>query len=254
MEIVERTGLSWPTVNAVIKGFQAEGESVLRPAARGRKQGTGRALTVEQEAEIRDFVRKRRPIFYGLKNSLWDSEALQQLIEQKCGVKLSERVIGNYLGRWGLTLKKSKGRGLDGCSKDIRQLLNTSYAGILRQAREADAEIYWLIAPKTIDSGLWCPEPAPNVLLPATSTPDRSVRKLSMVAAANNQGKVRWAISNGRFNSDRQIKFVEALMRDTRRKTMVLIRSNLTSYGSKDFVRWLRENSHRCKIFPDAKP
>jgi len=42
------------------------------------------------------------PLFYRLKKSLWDREAVQQLIKNKCGVYLSERAIGNYLKRWGL--------------------------------------------------------------------------------------------------------------------------------------------------------
>jgi transposase len=253
IQIVERTGLSWPTVNAAIKRFQAEGESALRPSARGRKQGTGRVLTVEQEAEIRDFMVKRQPMSYGLTKSLWDREAVQQLIAQKYGVKLSERVVGNYLGRWGLTLEKGKKRGYERCSKVIQQWLDANYAEILRQSREDDAEIYWLMTQKIIDAGLWCPERAPNVLLPATATPARSLRKLLMVAATNNQGKLRWTISNGRFNPDRQIKFVKALIRDTRRKKLVLIRSNRPHFGSPDFSHWLSKNTHRCKMFPEAK-
>jgi transposase len=158
MQIVERTGLSWPTVNSAIKRYQEEGEFALMPLARGRKNGTGRMLTAEQESEIRGYIRKKRPKFYGLKKSLWDRGSVQQLIAEKYGAELSERLIGNYLRRWDLTPKQYKRHGYDNCSPDIRRWLDSNYAEILRQARDDGAEIYWLIAPKMVNIGLWRPD------------------------------------------------------------------------------------------------
>jgi transposase len=283
MQIVARSGLSWSAVNSAIKRYQAQGESALMPSARGRKQGSGRTLTADQEARVRDLVRLRRPWFFRLKKSLWDRAAVKQLIEQEYAINLSTRVVGNYLDRWGLTLKKSKRRGQGSCTRDIRAWLDLSYADILRQSREEDAEIYWLSEVKAIDTDLWCPEETPPESLPEASpteqtetveatdadlwcpeeTPPESLpdaspteqieKKLLMASVVTNQGKVCWAISNGAFNAERQIKFMEALVRDTRRKKLFLIRTNWTDYRSPNFERWVGLNKHRIKIFPKSR-
>lgn len=251
MQIVERTGLSWAAVNAAIKKYQVEGAPALMPVARGRKPGTGRALTGEQEAEIRQCIRMKRPLFYRLKKSLWDRETVKQLIEQKYGVDLSERVIGNYLSRWGLAPKNSKLREPDRCSKEIRQWWERSYAEVAQKAQEEGAEIYWLRKPVRIDTDEWSPSSANKDTEAGMPAPPK--KKLSMVSVVTNQGKVRWAIINGAFNAERQIKFVDALTRDTRKKMVFLIRSDWRTYDAQDFMWWARENKYRIKIFPESK-
>ena len=53
MKIVEKTGLSWPAVNVAIKRYKEGGENALSLSKRGRKEGTGRSLTEEQEEWVR---------------------------------------------------------------------------------------------------------------------------------------------------------------------------------------------------------
>lgn len=242
-QIIERTGLGWAAVNAAINKYLAEGASALMPAARGRKPGTGRALTPEQEAEIRQFIRMRRPLFYGLKKSLWDRETVKQLIKQKYGVDLSERVIGNYLTRWGLAPKSSKLS-----SKEIRQWLERNYAEVAQKAQEEGAEINWLRKPARLDADAWAQS---RVSREAEAEPPVvTKKKLSMVSVATNQGKLRWAILAGAFNTAFQIKFMKALVHDVGKKKVFLIRSDLKIYNSSDFIRWINANSDSIKIFP----
>lgn len=254
MQIVKRTGLSWAAVNSAIKEYEAGGEAALRPAARGRKSGTGRALTADQESEIRQCIRRRRPLFYRLKKSLWDRESLRQLVAQKYGIDLSERVVGNYLNRWGLAPKNAKLRELDRGSKVIRQWLERNYAEVAQKAQVESAEIYWLRKPVMIDAEAW----SPSIMSKGADAemPIPSKKKLSMVSVATNQGKLLWAISNGPFNLERQIKFMEALIEDAKknRKTMVfLIRSDWQPYSSPDFMRWIGAKTNQIKIFPESK-
>lgn len=250
MQIVARSGLSWSAVNSAIKQYLAEGDSGLMPLTRGRKRGTGRILTADQEVEVRTFIRKRRPFFYGLKKSLWDRGVVQQLIWQKYELKLSERVVNNYLSRWGLAVKK--GPRYEWCSVAVRQWIDRNYKDIVREANEMNAEIYWLMAPRPVDAGLWRSEQAPVTPLPAANSPGRSAQRLSMLAAKNNQGKVFWALSNGRYSPERQIKFIKALIRDTKKNGLFLIRPNTKDYGSKDLARWVWGNQHQVKMFPES--
>jgi len=140
MQIVERSGLSWSAVNAAITLYKAGGATALEPRARGRKQGTGRKLTSEQEAGIRQLIRSRRPWFYGLKTSLWTRDALLRLIKQKFDVDLTQRGIGNYLEAWGITVGTRNQRPIERCSREIRSWLKVNYPAIEQQARQDDAE------------------------------------------------------------------------------------------------------------------
>lgn len=60
MQIVEHSGLSWYALNAAIKRYLAEIASALKPAARGRV-GSGRLLSEEQEAALRQIICGKRP-------------------------------------------------------------------------------------------------------------------------------------------------------------------------------------------------
>jgi transposase len=44
-----------------------------------------------------------------------------QLIEQQCGVKLSVRVVGNYLNRWGFTPQKPIKRAYEQRPEAVQQ-------------------------------------------------------------------------------------------------------------------------------------
>lgn len=253
MRIVERTGLSWSAVSTTIKRYQTGGESVLRPAVRGRKQGTGRTLTDAQEIEICRLIRARRPWFYRLKNSLWDREAVRQLIEQKYGVNMSERVTGNCLKRWGLAPKKSTRREYDRCTEDIQQWLDVHYAELEQQAQDEDAEIYWVRKRAVIDADVWRPKRILSDQLPETGVSSEPRKKLSMVAVVTNQGKVRWVTIVGSFDSKDQIQFMEALIRDTRKKTLFLIRSGWDTFCSPNFMAWVEASANRVKLFPKSR-
>jgi transposase len=61
MEIVEQTGLSWTTVNTALRLYREGGASRLKPGVRGKKPGSGRSLSAEQEQRIRQTICDKRP-------------------------------------------------------------------------------------------------------------------------------------------------------------------------------------------------
>jgi hypothetical protein len=61
MKIVAMTGPSYPTVRHAIDLYQAGGWSAIRPTARGRTPGQGRAFTAEQEHQIQCALINQRP-------------------------------------------------------------------------------------------------------------------------------------------------------------------------------------------------
>lgn len=237
MQIVAQSGLSWAGVNAAIQKFKSGGESALMPAARGRKPGTGRTLTSEQEAAMRDFIRSRRPWFYRLKDSLWSRDTVQRLLDLKFGVRLSDRVMTNYLKRWGIYLTAAAKRPYERCSGDVQKWLDVNYSQIQRQADEEGAEIYWLNRPTALDPVQW-------------SKFKSSDSKKSMVSVVNNQGRMLWVIIDGTFDINRQVNFVSGLIHSCLKGKIIIVRYDLRIFGSKKFRARIVNYREKVLIYP----
>ena len=76
MQIVELSGLSYPTVRNTIKLFEAGGWPAIKPAARGHKHGEGRRLSADQEAAIRRIICDSRPEQLKMDFYLWSRAAV----------------------------------------------------------------------------------------------------------------------------------------------------------------------------------
>ena len=254
MQIVAQTGLHWATVNNAIKQHKAGGESALLPSTRGRKQGTGRALTSGQEAQIRQLILQRRPWFYQLHDSLWTRDAVASLIEQKIGVRLSARGVSNYLTRWGLALPTPSKRPQERCSAEVRTWIAAKLPEVERDANDREGEIYWINKPVPLAAALWHRTASTKDPESDSNAGSLPAKKRWMVSAVNRQGTLRWAIADGAFNADRQSKFVANLLKDAignRKKPLILIRTELSLCSSQDFMYWVHQNQADIKIFPD---
>lgn len=238
MQIVSQSGLHWATVKAAIERYTAGGDSALMPAARGRKPGTGRTLSTAQEAELRQYIGAKRPLFYGLDDALWSRDAVARLIVLKFATTLSVRGVSNYLTRWGVVLKNPDTKPYERCTGPVKTWLDANYADIERQAQAAQAELYWINKPVVLDAALWCGAP---------------VKRRLLVSAANNQGTLKWAIIDGAFNPDQQNKFVAGLVKDTigrRRRPLFLIRSDTAMCSSGEFMTRITTCKAKVRLFP----
>ena len=71
----------------------------MKPAIRGKKPGTGRSLTGEQEQAICRIICDKCPEQLKMEFALWSRAAVGQLIEREYGIKLHVRSVGKYLAR-----------------------------------------------------------------------------------------------------------------------------------------------------------
>jgi len=285
MQIVELTALSWGAVNKALKLFQEGGESALKPAARGRKPGSGRLLTAEQEADIRSLIRARRPRHYGLKDLLWNLDTVRLLIDSELNIRIDDRALYNYLKAWGVILRASSKSLHDRCAPAVRAWLKTDYRRIEQDASDRNAEIYWLHPPARLDPVMWCPAIAKetpvaitteniegawdselwngesseygyvdefNAPPTASRVKKKATPKASLVSATNNRGKHIWLIVQGAFTSDYQKSFIGGLLKDTNRKAIFLIRNNMNMYGGAAFLDWILPRKKEIWLFPDS--
>lgn len=124
MKIAELTSLSWGAVNTALKLYEQGGASALKPKRRGRKAGTKRSLSVEQEQRVQKLICEKRPEQLKMNFALWTRGAVMELIRKEFGLDLSIRCVGNYLNRWGFTPQKPIKRAYEQQPKAVKKWLD----------------------------------------------------------------------------------------------------------------------------------
>ena len=248
MQIVEHSGLSWYAVNAAINRYKTEGTASLKPAIRGKKNGSGRVLSEEQEANVRQIICDKRPEQLKMEFALWNRAAVMQLIERECGIKLSVRGVGNYLKRWGFTPQKPIKKAYEQRPEAVKEWLDEKYPAIEQRAKTEGAEIHWGDETAVVNTDVRGRSYAPAGKTPVTFAVGGTRQKLSMIATVTNQGKTRWMIIDEAFNSDKLIEFLEALIKDADNKVFLIL-DNLRVHHSKPVKAWAEENKEKIELF-----
>jgi sulfate adenylyltransferase subunit 2 len=101
-QIRSETGLSVPTIIKAFKAFTEGGWHAVDVGARGRPQGTGRAMTAAQERELALLALYASPESAGLPRGLWSATRVQACARLRFGVELHARAAARCLARWGL--------------------------------------------------------------------------------------------------------------------------------------------------------
>jgi transposase len=143
MKIIELTGLSWGAVKNAKNLYEEGGMSALKPKTRGRKNGMGRTLNIEQEKRIQQLICETRPEQLKMDFALWTRAAVKELIRCEFGLDFPIRTIGDYLHRWGFTPKKPIKRAYEQQPKAVRKWLDEEYPEIERRSVSEGAEIHW---------------------------------------------------------------------------------------------------------------
>lgn len=246
-EISEITGYAVPYLSTMLRALAKAPEQAVVVSRGGRPKASGRALTLAQEKQVQDWVCKRCPDQLQLPFALWTRKAIQSLIAQKCGVRLSIRGVGDYLQRWGYTPQKAMRRAYERDEARVQAWLTEEYPRIKRQAKREGAEIYW-----GDETGLRSDESrhrgyAPRGKTPLLRIPARR-KSLSLISAITNQGRVRFMVFPGAISPDLLIEFMRRLLRDAGRKVFLIL-DNLNVHKAKKVRTWLEERPEQIEVF-----
>ena len=99
-QVRAETGLSVPTIISAFRAFTEGGWHAVDVGARGRPQGTGRALGAAQEAELALAALYGTPDGAGL----WSADAVRDAALRRFDLELHPRAVARCLARWGLAL------------------------------------------------------------------------------------------------------------------------------------------------------
>ena len=248
MQIVQMSGLSWPAVRAALTLFEQGGWNALKPRARGKQAGHGRALSAEQEQAIRGIICDKRPEQMKLDFALWNRGAVAILIEREYGLRLSIRAVGNYLNRWGMTPQKPIKRAYEQKPEAVKAWLDAQYPAIEARAKTEGAEIHWGDETAIVNTDVRGRSYAPRGQTPVAYAVGGTRHKLSMISTVTNRGKARWMIIDENFNAEQLLAFMDALVRDCSKKVFLIL-DNLRVHHCKPVKAWLQENKARIEVF-----
>ncbi|KVD54273.1 hypothetical protein WI86_10325 [Burkholderia ubonensis] len=123
-EIADHTELSRTGVFDICKRYALDGATALRDKPSGRAVNRGRALTEQQEVDIRVLLRDQMPDQLKMSFALWTRHAVRELIRQRCGLTLTLQGVGLYLARWGFTPQKPMKRAYEQRPEAVETWLN----------------------------------------------------------------------------------------------------------------------------------
>jgi len=136
-------GVSRWSVVQWTKLHRSNGAQALAPKRRGRRAGEAGKLSIKQAQRIRALVVGKMPEQLKLPFYLWTRAAVQLLIKQEYGVRLSLTAVGGYLKRWGLTIQRPVKRAYERNEEAIARWLAEVYPRIASRAKREKALIYW---------------------------------------------------------------------------------------------------------------
>lgn len=246
-EVAAQVELSVPTVMSAHRAYLAGGWAAVNVKPRGRKRGEGRQLTPEQEAGIRRLICDKTPDQLKLGFALWNRQAVWQLIEDRLGIKVPIRTIGEYLKRWGFTPQKPIKKAYEQRPAEVRKWLDEEYPQIAARAKAEQAEIHW-----GDETGLRSDDVRGRGYAPRGQTPVVRVNNkregLSIISTVTNQGKVRWKVFQGAMNADVLIDFFKRLIKDADRRVFLIL-DNLKVHHARKVKDWLSKHEEEIEVF-----
>lgn len=246
-EIAQMVGVSEPHASSVWHKYRRGGKTAIQVKMRGRRNGEKKTLTEEQERDIQRLVIDKMPDQMKLPFALWTREAIRQLIQQRFGIVMPIRTIGEYLKRWGFTVRKPVKRAYEQNPQEVNRWLRESYPVIAAQAKKEKAEIYW-----GDETGLQTTAHQARGFAPKGKKPVLRIsakkNSISMVSAINNEGQMRFMLYKKGMTAKLLIKFMGRLIRDAKRKVYLIV-DNLRSHHSKDVKEWAQEHQKKIAVF-----
>lgn len=210
------------TVSKWVRAARAGGRRRLAAGRRGRRPGEQLALSGRQQAWLQRTIRGKNPDQLRLPFALWTREAVRDLIEQRYGVRLAIRTVGDYLRRWGFTPQKPIQRAYERNPAAVSRWLEQEYPRLRARAKREGALILW-----GDEMGLRSDDARGRSYAPKGATPviGKAGRRFgcNLIQAVGNRGELWFRVFAGRFSQDVFIDFLRRLLKTARGRKLILI-------------------------------
>ena len=243
-EVSEITGVHESGIRRLYKAYERKGATVIQIKKIGRRNGSGRKLSSEQEKEIQRKIYDKCPDQLKFPFALWTRKAIQQLIKEHYCVAMPVRTVGEYLKRWGFTPQKPLRKAYKQNAKAVAKWLEEEYPVITKKEQ---GEIHWGDETGLCNDSYHGRSYAPRGETPAISLHPRC-KRVNLISTVTNQGKVRFMVYEDKMNSDTLIKFMKRLIKESGRK-IFLILDNLKVHHSNVVKDWLEKHKEQIEVF-----
>lgn len=154
-EIARILGTSRPVVHTWYARARVVGrEAVIQGAPRGRKKNEKLKLEGERMTAVLRMLVETKPSDFGIDRALWESQALQQLIADKFGVRYSKSGFAYLLTRLGLGFRKAADEKT--VSPAARSWVRDAFPALRAEARRQKAVLFFLDEPELPrEESLW---------------------------------------------------------------------------------------------------
>ena len=158
------------------------------------------------------------------------------------------RSIGKYLARWSFNPEKPTKKTYEQRPEAVRQWLEQEYPAIAQRARRESAEAHWGDETVRVNTDVLGRSYAPAGQTSATMVVGSTRHKLSTIGTVTKQGEARWVIIDEAFDAAKQIAFLQALIKDARKKVFLAL-DNLRGHQSKPVKAWVTERKDEIELF-----
>ncbi len=245
--VVAMLNVSRSLVYATKKSYDEKGIDGIKPGKRGRRQGEKRILTPQQERSIIQTITDKHPEQLKLKCCMWTRKAIRDYILREYKINIPLSTLGYYLERWGFSIQRPVKRANKQDEARVKTWIEEEYPTIAEQAKTENAEIYWGDETALQNTANYI-----NGYAPVGKTPVLEIEakrlKLNMLSAISNRGKLRFTISKTPVNADILIDFMKRLIKDTKRKVLMIL-DNLRVHHAKKVTAWLMEHKQEIELF-----
>lgn len=245
-EVAQNLGVHQPTVNRWWKRYQEGGWAALKKKKRGRREGTDRFLTPEQEEEIQKVIVDKTPDQLKLSFALWSREAVRQLIEERFDVLYSLQAMSVILKRWGFTPQRPLKRAYEQRPAEVKKWMKESYPAVKQKAKEENAEIWWADETAVKPESHFRRGYSPKGQTPVVKQPAKRFHS-SLISAISGTGKLQWMPLKEAMNAELFLKFLKQMIKGRKRK-VILIVDNLKVHHSRIVRAWLEDKKDRIEL------
>ena len=238
-------GVSRTSVHAWVDLYYKNGTDGLTPKRPGRPKGGGQ-LQGWQAATIVNLIKDNCPEQLKMPFALWTREAVRDLIYQRFGIRYSRGMVGRLLRHWGFTPQKPVTRAYERNDERIRDWLKHEYPALRRRAKRENAEIYWEDETGLRSDHLVGRSYSPRGVTPVIHNTGQRFG-CNIISAVNNLGKMRFRVSKGSFTQSVMIDFLDRLIRDAKRRIIVIADGHPAHRGRR-LRQWLQEHASQCEL------
>lgn len=239
-------GVTKTAVSLWVKKAKGKGIGSLKAKKRGgRKPGL---LKGWQASWVVRTIRDKHPDQLKLNLVLWTREAIQKLIEQRFGIKMAIRTVGDYLHRWGMTPQKPVTKAYQQNPEAVKRWLEKEYPEIQTKAKREKAVIFWGdemgLRSDHVAGKSYSPKGKKPVLL---KTGDRF--SCNMISAVSNVGKLYFSVFQGSFVIPVYLNFLKRLIRQSKGRKVILIVDGHPVHKAIAVKEWLSEHVHEIEVY-----